>query len=94
MSFNKFLFVFIVMLASVTNAQLTPAELKRFQYEFTTDIYKKYADAIVYVTGEFSDPTRKELKAFFKFPKQKSSESIGTGFFILFKKWGMLNLEG
>lgn len=94
MSFNKFLFVFIVMLASVANAQLTPAELKRFQYEFTTDIYKKYADAIVYVTGEFSDPTRKELKAFFKFPKQKSSESIGTGFFITEDGYVITNAHG
>ena len=75
-------FLLFVFQASASQAQISGADLKRFQYEFSAQAYKQYADAVVYVTGEFSDPKRKELKEFFILPGQKSTDSIGTGFFI------------
>ena len=81
-------------LTSASQAQITGSDLKRFQYEFSASIYKQYADAVVYVTGEFSDPKKRELKEYFKIPNQKSTDSIGTGFFITDTGYVLTNAHG
>lgn len=81
-------------LASASQAQISGSDLKRFQYEFSARIYKQYADAVVYVTGEFSDPKKKELKEYFKIPNQKPNDSIGTGFFITDTGYIITNAHG
>ena len=87
-------FLALVFLSSASQAQITGSDLKRFQYEFSASIYKQYADAVVYVTGEFSDPKRKELKEFFILPNQKPTDSIGTGFFITDTGYIITNAHG
>lgn len=83
-----------VFLPSTTQAQLSGSDLKRFQYEFSASIYKQYADSVVYVTGEFVDPRKGELKEFFKIPNQKPNDSIGTGFFITDTGYILTNAHG
>lgn len=83
-----------VFLASTSQAQITGSDLRRFQYEFSTSIYKQYADSVVYVTGEFVDPRKKELKEFFKISNQKPNDSIGTGFFITNTGYILTNAHG
>ena len=87
-------FLLSVFLTSASEAQISGSDLKRFQYEFSANIYKQYADAVVYVTGEFIDPKKKELKEFFKFPNQNSNDSIGTGFFITDSGYVLTNAHG
>lgn len=87
-------FLALVFLTSTSHAQISGADLKRFQYEFSASIYKQYADAVVYVTGEFSDPKKRELKEYFKIPNQKSTDSIGTGFFITNTGYVLTNAHG
>ena len=87
-------FLLSVFLTSVSEAQISGSDLKRFQYEFSHNIYKQYADAVVYVTGEFIDPKKKELKEFFKIPNQKPNDSIGTGFFITDSGYVLTNAHG
>ena len=83
-----------VFLTSASQAQISGSDLKRFQYEFSASIYKQYADAVVYVTGEFSDPKKRELKEYFKIPNQKPNDSIGTGFFITDTGYILTNAHG
>ena len=87
-------FLLSVFLTSASEAQISGSDLKRFQYEFSHNIYKQYADAVVYVTGEFIDPKKKELKEFFKIPNQKPNDSIGTGFFITDSGYVLTNAHG
>ena len=87
-------FLLSVFLTSASEAQISGSDLKRFQYEFSANIYKQYADAVVYVTGEFIDPKKKELKEFFKIPNQKPNDSIGTGFFITDSGYVLTNAHG
>ena len=89
-----FVFLALVFQTSASEAQISGSDLKRFQYEFSAQIYKQYADAVVYVTGEFSDPKRKELKEFFILPNQKPNDSIGTGFFITDTGYVITNAHG
>lgn len=87
-------FLLSVFLPSACQAQISGSDLKRFQYEFSTSIYKQYADSVVYVTGEFVDPRKRELKEFFKIPNQKPNDSIGTGFFITDTGYVLTNAHG
>lgn len=87
-------FLLFLFQASLSQAQISGADLKRFQYEFSAQAYKQYADAVVYVTGEFVDPRKKELKEFFILPGQKSTDSIGTGFFITDTGYIITNAHG
>ncbi|MBQ2620824.1 MAG: trypsin-like peptidase domain-containing protein [Thermoguttaceae bacterium] len=87
-------FLALVFLTSTSHAQISGSDLKRFQYEFSAQVYKQYADAVVYVTGEFVDPRKKEIKEFFTLPDQKSTDSIGTGFFITDTGYVLTNAHG
>lgn len=87
-------FLLFICLISTTQAQISGSDLKRFQYEFSASIYKQHADSVVYVTGEFSDPKKRELKEFFKIPNQKPNDSIGTGFFITDTGYILTNAHG
>ncbi len=87
-------FLALVFQTSASEAQISGSDLKRFQYEFSASIYKQYADSVVYVTGEFSDPKKRELKEYFKIPNQKSTDSIGTGFFITDTGYVLTNAHG
>ena len=80
-------FLALVFQTSASQAQISGSDLKRFQYEFSANIYKQYADAVVYVTGDFSDPRKKELK-------EKPNDSIGTGFFITDTGYVLTNAHG
>lgn len=83
-----------VFLTSTSQAQISGSDLRRFQYEFSASVYKQYADAVVYVTGEFIDPRKRELKEYFKIPNQKPNDSIGTGFFITDTGYVITNAHG
>ena len=52
-------FLALVSLTSTSQAQISGPDLRRFQYEFSAQIFKQYADSVVYVTGEFADPRKK-----------------------------------
>ena len=80
--------------AFMANAEISGEDVKRFQYEFSANIYKQYADAVIFLTGEFSDPSKKELNEFFIIPDQKSTNSIGTGFFITDTGYILTNAHG
>ncbi len=83
-----------VFLPSASQAEISGSDLRRFQYEFSASIYKQYADAVVYVTGEFADPRKRELREFFILPNQKPNDSIGTGFFITDTGYVLTNAHG
>ncbi len=84
----------LVLFPTPARAEMTPEEILRFQYDFAANIYQKYADSVVFVTGSFIDPQTKSLDEYFNNDKKKLDNSIGTGFFILPSGYVLTNAHG
>ena len=74
-------FLTIVSICVSVQARLTSEEIRRLRSEFVSSTYDDFAESVVFVTGDFEDPSDKTLSEYFQ-DNEEGKYGIATGFFI------------
>ncbi|MBR5161639.1 MAG: hypothetical protein IKW80_08425, partial [Thermoguttaceae bacterium] len=75
-------FLAIVSICVSVQARLTSEEIRRLRSEFVSSAYDEFAESVVFVTGDFEDPSDKSLTEYFEDNEEEGRYGIATGFFI------------
>ena len=72
----------VVSICTSVQARLTSEEIRRLRSEFVSSAYDEFAESVVFVTGDFEDPSDKSLSEYFEDNEEEGRYGIATGFFI------------
>ncbi|MBR0237685.1 MAG: trypsin-like peptidase domain-containing protein [Thermoguttaceae bacterium] len=74
-------FLTIVSICVSVQARLTSEEIQRLRSEFVSSTYDDFVESVVFVTGDYEDPSEKSLSEYFV-DNEEAKYGIATGFFI------------
>ena len=75
-------FLTILSICVSVQARLTSEEVRRLRSEFVSSTFDDFAESVVFVTGDFEDPSDKTLSEYFEDKEEEGKYGIATGFFI------------
>ena len=64
-------FLTIVSICVSVQARLTSEEVRRLRSEFVSSTFDDFAESVVFVTGDFEDPSDKTLSEYFEDNEEK-----------------------